>query len=113
MDFFLPGSPELVHQILKSYLWALVVRLVLEVLELHLVLQVQGFLGDPQSHLLPVGLIDPADLGTRYPCPPVITETNMKAVNQHRMRETAQNDFQQQNRKWCDVVEHHTGAIWE
>lgn len=54
-----------------SYLVILMVRLVLEVLGLHLVLGVRGFLGAPRSHLLPGGLTDPADPGNRYPRPPV------------------------------------------
>lgn len=71
-----------------SYLQVLVVRPVLEVLDHHLVLEVQGFLWDPENHLPPGALADPADLGNRYPYPP---ENNRKSVSQKRMRKTPYN----------------------
>ncbi len=82
------------------------VHLVLEVLKFLVVLGVQGFLGALQSHLPPGVLTDPADLGNQYPRPPVTTETNMKAVNHHRIGKTAERllnmtsvQMQQQNKK--------------
>lgn len=64
-----------------TYLQVLVVRPVLVVLDHHLVLEVQGFLWGPESHLPPGALADPADLGIRHPCPP---ENNLKSVSQDK-----------------------------
>lgn len=74
---------------LISYLWVLVFHQVLVALELHQVLGVQGLLGAPQNHLLPGGLTDPADPENLSPCPPMTTETIMKAGNQNRMNNKA------------------------
>lgn len=95
------------QSVVVTYHWLLVAHPVLEVLELHLLLEVQDVLGALLSPLLPEDPADLADLGNQHLHPPVTTGTSKQENSKSEEEDNGSRSkcyIQQKNKKQSDSV---------